>query len=329
MTRALRIEYPGAYYHVTCRGNERRPIFKDDSDRLAFLDRLERSLEQYRVILHVYTLMDNHFHLVIETPRGNLSEFMRHFNVVYTGYFNRRHRRSGHLYQGRFKAILIEAESYLLELSRYVHLNPVRLKRWAKRSFKEKVRYLERYRWSSLRGYLEGKEPWVRKQEVLASFGGETKRGRRAYAGYVEEGIREGVESPWKKVRGQVLLGEEGFVKKVRRRIKGQSPLERERPSRRALSKHWRAESLIRRVAQVMGRSEEELLRRGGGMERAILMECLHRYSQESQMEIGKRMGGVDYSWVSRMRGELNQSIGEPGKTRSLFQKVEAALTQE
>ncbi len=206
MARSLRIQYTGAYYHITCRGNERRGIFKNDSDRVAFLNCLERSLAQYTVILHVYTLMDNHFHLVIETPRGNLSEFMRHFNISYTGYFNRRHRRSGHLYQGRFKAIVVEAESYLLELSRYVHLNPIRLKRWAKRSIKEKVRYLKGYRWSSLGGYIQGNDPLVRYQEVLAYFDGENKRGRKAYSRFIEEGIKEGVENPWEKVTAQVIL---------------------------------------------------------------------------------------------------------------------------
>ena len=186
MARALRIQYPGAYYHITCRGNERRAIFRNDADRLAFLDYLKRSLEQYIVILQTYTLMDNHFHLLIETPRGNLSEFMRHFNISYTGYFNRQHRCSGHLYQGRFKAIVVEADNYLLALSRYIHLNPIRLKKWAKRPIKEKIRYLKGYPWSSLRGYLQGNDPLVRHQEVLAYFEDENKRSRKAYSRFIE-----------------------------------------------------------------------------------------------------------------------------------------------
>ena len=127
MTRPLRIDYPDALYHVTCRGNERKEIFRDDHDRSAFLEKLQSSLEVYALRLHAYVLMNNHFHLVLQTPKANLSEFMRQFNVSYTGYHNRRHQRAGHLYQGRFKAVLVEADSYLLELSRYVHLNPVRV----------------------------------------------------------------------------------------------------------------------------------------------------------------------------------------------------------
>ncbi len=112
---------------MTCRGNERKTIFADDRDRSIFLDKVKTSNEIYQVRIHAYVLMSNHFHLIVETPKGNLSEFMRHFNITYTAAYNRRHNRIGHLYQGRFKAILIDADNYLLELSRYVHLNPVRL----------------------------------------------------------------------------------------------------------------------------------------------------------------------------------------------------------
>lgn len=139
MTRALRILIPGAYYHVTCRGNERKAIFKDDIDRQAFIEKLRGSLVIYQVELHAYVLMSNHFHLMVSTPRGNLSEFMRHFNVSYTSVYNRRHNRVGHLYQGRYKAILIDQDSYLLELSRYVHLNPIRIPPHRENSIQEQI----------------------------------------------------------------------------------------------------------------------------------------------------------------------------------------------
>jgi REP-associated tyrosine transposase len=118
MVRPLRIDYPNAFYHVTCRGNERKNIFRDDRDREVFLEKLQGSLDIYSVRLHAYVLMDNHFHFICQTPKANLSSFMRQFNVSYTGFYNRRHRRAGHLYQGRFKAIVVEADNYLLELSR-------------------------------------------------------------------------------------------------------------------------------------------------------------------------------------------------------------------
>ena len=126
MSRPLRIEFAGAVYHVTSRGNGRKPIFRDDVDRRSFLEVLHKVNQRHHWICHAYCLMTNHYHLVIETPEGNLSRGMRQLNGVYTMYFNRRHRTVGHVFQGRFKAILVERESYLLEVCRYVVLNPVR-----------------------------------------------------------------------------------------------------------------------------------------------------------------------------------------------------------
>ncbi len=143
MARSLRIQYEGAVYHVSSRGNERKEIFKDEIDRKAFLDLLTDSLKTYSVILYCYVLMENHFHFLLETPLANLSEFMRRFNITYTSYYNRRHKRVGHLYQGRYKSILVDKESYLAVLSRYI-----------RDSLAEKRRYLKRYKWSSLLGYI-------------------------------------------------------------------------------------------------------------------------------------------------------------------------------
>ena len=126
MARPLRIEFPNAFYHVTSLGNERKTVFRNNRDRERFLSYLESAHERYGAILHVYCLMDNHYHLLLETPRGNLSQSLHHINGAYTTYFNIKHRRSGHLFQGRFKAILVEKDSYSGELSRYIHLNPVR-----------------------------------------------------------------------------------------------------------------------------------------------------------------------------------------------------------
>jgi REP element-mobilizing transposase RayT len=134
MARPLRIQYPDAVYHVTCRGNEKQSIFRDDSDRGRFLQLLNQSVNIYTVKLHSYVLMNNHFHLLVETPLANLSEFMRHFNIAYIGYFNRRHNRFGHLYQGRFKAIIVDKDTYLSVLSRYIHLTPSESNLWKKSS---------------------------------------------------------------------------------------------------------------------------------------------------------------------------------------------------
>jgi len=126
LARPLRITYPGAFYHVTSRGNERKAVFKNKRDREKFLEYLESATLRYDARIHAYCLMDNHYHLLMETPSGNLSQIMRHINAAYTTYYNVKHDRAGHLFQGRYKAILVEIDAYAKELSRYIHLNPVR-----------------------------------------------------------------------------------------------------------------------------------------------------------------------------------------------------------
>ena len=196
MARPLRIQYPGAYYHVTCRGNARKKIFFDSLDQKIFLKKLSLSLEVYNVSLLGYVCMPNHFHLLLTTPEGNLSEFMRHFNISYTSFFNRRHERVGHLYQGRYKAFLIEADNYLLKVSRYIHLNPVRMKAYSEKSFKEKWEGLLEYGRSSLLGYLSvrGREDFVNYRMVLNYMGGDNHKGRQSYRRFILEGIKEGID---------------------------------------------------------------------------------------------------------------------------------------
>jgi len=173
VARPLRIEYENATYHVTCRGNDRRSIFSSDTDRSAFLELLGRSADIYQTELLVYVLMSNHFHLMVKTPRGNLREFMRHFNISYTAWFNRRHQRSGHLYQGRYHSFLIDADNYLKEVSRYIHLNPVKVKKSQDLDAAAKRKALTAYPWSSYPGYRSPawRRPFMRADEILSYFG--------------------------------------------------------------------------------------------------------------------------------------------------------------
>jgi putative transposase len=183
-----------------------------------FLDKLKTSVGIYDARIHAYVLMSDHFHLIVETPKANLSEFMRHFNMSYTAAFNRRHNRVGHLYQGRFKSILIDADNYLLELSRYVHLNPVRLTSYKGREEREKIKDIERYPWSSLAGYLSSsqKQFWATYDTVL----GYVRGSRKKYREFIIHGIRQGYETPWEEVKGQTGLGEEDFVERIKARMK-------------------------------------------------------------------------------------------------------------
>jgi putative transposase len=209
MARPLRIEFPGALYHVMSRGNERKPIARDDVDREKRLDWLRRTVETYGWRLHAFVLMRNHEHLFLETPEANLSAGMQYLNGSYTSYFNRRHRRSGHLFQGRFKGHLIEQEGYFLEVSRYIHLNPVRAKAVARP---------EDYAWSSYRGYVRAAcaVPWVTYARVLGEFGRRGSNARRAYGQFVRAGVKQPPPSPLAGALGGLLVGSEQFVTRMR-----------------------------------------------------------------------------------------------------------------
>lgn len=216
MTRPLRIEFPGAIYHVTSRGNARAPIFLDDSDRHLFLETLGQVVERFNWLCHGYCLMDNHYHLMVETPEGNLAAGMRQLNGVYTQRFNRRHRRVGHLFQGRFKAILVDRDSYLLELCRYVVLNPVRAR---------VVKRAGDYRWSSYRATAGRiKRPaFLSCDWVLSQFGQTKALAQRAYRDFVSAGARG--ESPWIGLRGQIILGSDVFMARVQPLLSGKEAL--------------------------------------------------------------------------------------------------------
>ena len=211
MARPPHIEYPGALYHVTSLGDGREDIFRDDTDRREWLSVLSFVVERFGWRLYAYCLMDNHYHLTVETPKADLSKGMRQLNGIYTQRFNRRHGRVGHFFQGRFKAILVDKQSYLLELSRYVVLNPVRAK---------SMRDPARHRFSSYRATagLEAAPPFLDAQGLLAHFAESLPSARRRYAAFVKEGIR--ASAPWERLQGQVLLGGEGFLRKVAPKLK-------------------------------------------------------------------------------------------------------------
>lgn len=207
MARPLRIEFAGAVYHITSRGNAGDNIFTSKKDRRLFLSLLEEVKEKYNWFFHAYCLMPNHYHLLIETPDGNLSIGMRHLNGVYTQNFNKRHQRTGHIFQGRFKAILVQKESYLLELCRYVALNPVRA---------GLVPHPERWEWGSYLATIgtAEKPKFLSSDWILAQFGPDLATARRSYKEFVLAGIRR--ESPWKHLKGRIFLGKEDFIEKVK-----------------------------------------------------------------------------------------------------------------
>lgn len=206
MARPLRLEFPGALYHVISRGNERAPIFRDDNDRSDFLDLLASVVLKETLQLHAYCLLGNHYHLLLETPAGQLSRGMHHLNARYAQRFNQRHERCGHLFEGRFKAIIVERQLHLLELHRYIVLNPVRA---------GLVERPEAWKWSSYRataGRVHA-PPWLQTHWTLSQFGRGAAEGRRAFVEFVEGAIeRAPATGP---VRNQIFMGGDDFLTRM------------------------------------------------------------------------------------------------------------------
>jgi REP element-mobilizing transposase RayT len=289
MARPLRIEYPGALYHLTSRGNAQEDIFRDDADREEFLSVLSSVVERFQWRLYAYCLMDNHYHLMVETPKANLSKGMRQLNGVYTQRVNRRHRRVGHVFQGRFKAIVVDRQAYLLELSRYVVLNPVRARM---------VKDPARYRWSSYRASagLEDLPAFLDALTLLAHFAKSLPAARRRYMAFAEEGIR--TPSPWERLQGQVLLGKQAFLRKVAPRLKSKA-LAKEIPK---AQRHAVRPSL----KQAFGR-----LNPGNRGARDRLIAALHLRHGYTQAQIAAHLG-LHYATVSRI---VSRQIDARNKT--------------
>ena len=211
MARPIRIEFSGALYHVTSRGDRRKSIYEDDKDRESFLNICEQVIKNFNWICHAYCLMNNHYHLVIETPDGNLSKGMRQLNGVFTQASNRRHRRSGHLFQGRYKAVLVDADAYLLELTRYVVLNPVRA---------GMATHPGEWPWSSYMAMTSDviAPPWLSTDGLLAQFATQREKAIRRYTEFVAQGIDQ--ESIWNNLNRQVFLGDNNFVLRMQDKIK-------------------------------------------------------------------------------------------------------------
>ncbi len=276
MARPLRIEYPGASYHLTARGNARAPIFLNDDDRRQFLAVLADVISKYRWLCYGYCLMGNHYHLLIETPEANLSVGMRQLGGIYTQKFNREHGRVGHLFQGRYKSVLVEKESYLLELCRYIVLNPVRA---------GLVDHPAQYGWSSYQAIAGHAQPpsWLQIEWVLGQFAENLDVARQQYQEFVLAGIRKG--SPWQELKNQCFLGGDSFLDHL-------APYLDDRQSERE----------IPRIQRLAGRpSLPDLLSRNlSKQERNEAIFAAHVTHGFSQQEIASHCN-LHYSTVSRI----------------------------
>jgi len=297
MARPLRIEYEGALYHITARGNEQRNIFLDHADRLKFLSILNESYLKYGILLHCYVLMNNHYHLMLETPRANLSTAMHYINGKYTVYFNRKYKKVGHLFQGRYRSILVDRDAYLLELSRYIHLNPVRA---------GSVRSPEEYKWSSYRAYIEKGihcPEWLFRSWIYEQFSLDEDRARTEYKKFIEEGLHQPLRNPIENTYAQVILGTEKFREEIKERLKSLKP-QTEVPSIKKLTASSRTlVRIVNLVTKHFGVPKDIMISKGKRLNipRLIAIYLCRKYTDANLSEISSYFGGMAYSSITQV----------------------------
>ncbi len=321
MVRPLRIEYPGAWYHVMNRGAGRKKIFQGDVHYQYFLSLLDDVSTRFGAEIHAYCLMGNHYHLLIHTPEGNLQRIMRHINGLYTQYYNKTMRTDGPLFRGRYKAILVESDNYLLNLSRYIHRNPLEAKR---------VRRLAAYPWSSYLAYLgKNRVPaWLHTEEVFGQVSGQ-RRHKVRYQAYVEEDTVTELEIFYRKKALSPILGSERFRKWVLARY-GKSDKEI------AEQKHLRgvpsANKIIRHVANVYHMKPSEVIsaKRGRGVRhypRLIAMYLCQRVGRMALNDIADLFVVGHYASVSNALGQLRKDMVNDKKLEKQINHLTQDLT--
>ncbi len=345
MARALRVEGLGRRYHVTARGNEGRAIYRTDSDRAHFLKLLSEATDRFSIRVHAYVLMDNHYHLLIETPRANLSQAMQWLNVNYSLWFNRRHNRTGHLFQGRFKALVIEDDAGWQEVARYIHLNPVRVghlglgkrQRAASRLrlaqppkaefVSERLGTLREFVWSSYRayaGYCAG-VGWLWRQPMERLCGGRSAQERRAaFRQYNEAPLRHGtLERPWDQLVAGLVLGSVAFARHLGREAVGKT---REQPGRRQLATLLSWAEIVRALEKVKGQSWRQFSQAHGDWGRDAALWLGRLRGGYRLGELGQLAGGMDYAAVGQAVSRFSRRLEKSRELRRSLDKIERKL---
>lgn len=340
MARHLRVEFPGAIYHVTCRmigdwRTEKTYLFKADTDRERFLDRLADRVEQYNIRLYLFVCMTNHFHLVFETPEGNCSRFMQSLATAYTVYYNLKHGRHGHLFDGRYKAKLVDGDDYLLALTRYVHLNPVNVASIKKMPIEEKIRYLRRYQWSSYPSYIGQRKTFdfVEYGPILAEMGGKRLQWPKRYREFVETGLAEDDEDFKVALKESVRsIGSDGFRARI------------DELYQECTKRHNNPEDIsFRRITEplsvdtilgIVGESFDVEVdafrqRRRNSPLRAVAAQLLIRFGGQTQRQAAEHLGMGTGGAVSAQMRKLPGLLAEDRGLRRLVEKVEERLEEE
>ncbi|MCX5667176.1 MAG: transposase [Candidatus Omnitrophica bacterium] len=311
MARPLRIEYPNAFYHIIQRGIERRGIFISDKDRIRLLEYIDSCRKAYHAIIHTYCLMRNHYHLIIETPDANLSKVMHYLNTSYAVYFNTKYKRSGPLYQGRFKAILVDKDEYLGRLSRYIHLNPVRA-----RLAKDPIEY----QWSSYKYFvLSSAVPvWLDIDTILSVFDRDRLKARRQYKDFILDGIGEKDEHIERNTRSGFILGGEEFLSFVRKNFIEKREDDSEIPQLRKMRKVTTLEDISKLIVG-MSLPDKRLKRR-------LTLFAMRKYTPFSLKEIAVFCGNIGDTGVSQAYKRVESERRRSKSLDSIIDRIDKLI---
>ncbi len=332
MARKLRVHYEGAIYHVTMRGVERRSIFRDRADRERFVERLGEAVDEYGVRLYLFVLMTNHVHLLVETPQANLSAFMHKLQTAYTVFYNLRHNRAGHLMQGRYGAVLVQGDEYLLKLSRYIHLNPVCVGEIRRQEPGARVRYLRDYPWSSYRGYAGAGERcgFVTEAPVLALTEVGEKQRRGAYRRFVEAGIAETDKEFKTLMKGMDWgIGDRGFQERIRDLHTDLTSQVRRREdvSFRRVAPAVGATAVLASVASEFGMEPCALRKRQyGSVARSVAALLLCKHAGLNQRDVASCLEMGSGSAVCQQLKTLRARLAHDPELSACLARIEAVL---
>ena len=341
MARPLRVNIPGGWYHITARGQRRDNIYHDARDRREFLQRLAEMTERFLIEVHAYVLMPNHYHILIRSPKANTSWALQWLNNGYGMWWNRRHGQVGHVFQGRFKSILVEGGVTLLTVSQYLHFNPIAVKGlgWGKREksaedlglcvpspelVKKRLETLRSFRWSSYRAYAGYERPpeWLTRTEILRRV----KGGSEGYRIRAEERLAQGSsEDLWSRLRWSTILGCERFAKKVR----GKATVQRETHGRKAFGREVRWEEVVRAVECIKGERWEQFADRYGDWGRDLALWIARRRGGLTLRELGMKAGGMDYSAVSEAIRQFDRKKHKNPEVRNALKRSREILNLE
>ena len=320
MARAWRIEYEGALYHVLSRGNEKQNIVTNDEDRKLFLTTAGEMAERFEIDLFVYVLMDNHYHLLFRTNRANLCRSMQWFGATYTKRFNLRHNRSGHLFQGRFKNMLVQNNAYLLQLSYYIHRNPLRA---------GMVRRLADYNWSSYRAYAYGKRHlnWLNTKVILSHFIN-VKDQHQAYRENIQKYSKE-EQRVWENLRHGIFVGTEKFVRKIKKRYLPEVP-HAELPHQKQIIKDVNIDMVLSKAAAIL-KCDMDLCRESNRIsqsvkaDRDLLIYIAWQLGLVTNREIGEKFG-LTYSAVSQRVRVIKEMLSKDKELERKYRHIKSLM---